>query len=72
MTHDIKPGDSVRTVNQMYFVEATNPQTGETIETRFPRGHRLTVVGVNPQDDTIDVQLPDGFVATLPSNDLEP
>ena len=61
----------MRTVNMMFFVDATHPETGEEIEVQFPRWHRLTVIGVNAADDTVDVQLPDGFVATMDTGDLE-
>lgn len=69
---NIQIGDSVRTVNQMYFVEATNPETNDTIETRLPKWHRLAVCDINSQNNTINVQLPNGYVATLDSQDLEP
>jgi hypothetical protein len=68
---DLAVGDSVATVNQMYFVEAVHPETGDQIETRFPSGHRLTVCGVDVKEGTVDVSLPDGYVATLPHTDLE-
>lgn len=58
-------GDTVWTNVQMYFVEASNPVTGAEIETRFHRGQNLTVVAVNEKENTIDVQLADGFVATI-------
>ncbi len=72
MIQDIQVGDSVRTKGQHYFLEATHPETGDTIETRLPKWHRLTVAAIDPEEDTISVLLPDGYVATLPSDDLEP
>lgn len=71
-TDHINVGDSVRTTKQLYFVEAHHPETGETIETKFPRWHRLIVASIDRKEDTITVHLPDGFLATLPSNNLEP
>jgi hypothetical protein len=70
-TPPIKVGDTVRTENMMFFVDATHPQTGEEIEVQFPRWHRLKVIGVNLAENTIDVALPKGFVATLDIGDVE-
>lgn len=67
----INVGDSVRTKNQMYFVEANQPER-ETIEVRFTRWHRLTVCGIDLKKNTVTVQLPDGYTATLDANDVEP
>jgi hypothetical protein len=66
-----KVGDRVQTKNQMFFVEASNPDTGEEIETMFPRGHSLKVIAVDEREDTVTVQLPDGFEAVLYAGDLE-
>lgn len=66
---EIAVGDSVRTKVQMYFVDAVHPKTGDEIETMFPRWHRLTVCGVDT--DTVDVELPEGYVATLSREDVE-
>ncbi len=69
----INVGDSVRTVNQMYFVEANHPTKG-TIEVTLPRWHRLTVCGINRRNRTVTVtvQLPDGYTAVLHETDVEP
>ena len=67
----IAVGDSVFTLEQMYFVEAIHPKTGDEIETRLPRRHCLTVCGVDTTEGTIDVQLPDGYVATLSRDSVE-
>jgi hypothetical protein len=71
MAQDINTGDSVRTTKQLYLVEASHPETGDEIETMFPRWHRLTVCGTNAQEETVDVELPDGYVATLSQDDVE-
>lgn len=70
---EINIGDSVRTKSVMFFVDAHNPITGEWIEVQFPRWHRLTVVAVchDKDEETVQVQLPNGFVATLDWGDIE-
>lgn len=62
-------GDTVWTRKMMFFVDATHPATGNEIETCFPRRHALKVVGVG--EDTVDVELADGFVATLDNADVD-
>lgn len=69
---DIEIGDSVRTTKQLYFVDATNPETGEAIETYFHKWDRLIVCGIDHVEGTVDVQLPEGFVATLDMEYVEP
>lgn len=68
---EIVVGDSVMTKNAMFFVEASHPETGDMIETLFPRWHRLKVVGVDEKEGTITVELPDGYVAILSTEDVE-
>lgn len=67
----MKAGDSVRTKNMMFFVEATNPETGAEIETQFPRWHRLQVLSVNKAEREVTVSLPDGFESVLGFDDVE-
>ena len=64
-------GDAVVTKVQLHFLEARNPETGETIETKLPRRHHLKVCGVDEKEGTVDVNLPDGFIATIPREDVE-
>ena len=42
-----KVGGTVRTKNMMFFVEAHHPETGDEIETQFPRWHSLKVLAVD-------------------------
>ena len=66
-----KVGETVRTVNMMFFVEATHPETGHEIEVQFPRWHRLKVLAVNTKEKTVALELPKGYVCTLPFADVE-
>lgn len=71
MTHNILPGDTVWTKVQFYFLEATHPKSGDTIEVRLPRRHQLTVSSVNDAGDIISVHLPNGYIAKIYAEDLE-
>ena len=64
-------GDSVRTKTTMFFVEATHPEYGEAIEVRLPKWHRFIVCGVFDDTRMVEIQLPDGYVATLSYDDVE-
>lgn len=68
---EIAINDLVRTKNLMLFVEAKNPTSGEEIETIFPKWYRLNVCDVHHQENTVDVELPDGYIATLSMDDVE-
>jgi hypothetical protein len=67
----IEIGDLVSTKRAMFFVEATHPETDDDIEVFLPRWHTLAVCGVDNKEGTVDVKLPDGYVATLASDDVE-
>lgn len=67
----IEVGSTVRTKYTLLFVDATHPETGQEIETMLPRWHRLKVIAVDVENCTVDVQLPDGFVATLDTGNVE-
>lgn len=71
MSQNIQVGDSVRTTKQLYFYEAIHPKTGNVIEFFLPRWHRLTVTAIDTKNDTINVQLPDGYIAELPGDFFE-
>lgn len=60
---------TVRTKIQMYFVEAIHPETGEIIEVQLPRWERFAVHKINKT--TTDILLPDGYIATIDSKNLE-
>lgn len=59
----IQAGDTVTVNKQIYFLPASNPETGDEIEVRLGRMTHFVVKSVNA--DGVTISLPGGYEAEL-------